>query len=49
MSEIGFQDFDVREFTGLVAPAGTPREIVDSIAGEIARIVSSQEAFGLIF
>jgi tripartite-type tricarboxylate transporter receptor subunit TctC len=43
MSEIGFRDFDVREFTGLVAPAKTPREIIDRIAGEIARIVSSQE------
>ena len=43
MSEIGFRDFDVREFGGLVAPAGTPREIVDRIAGEIARIVSSQD------
>jgi len=42
MSEIGFRDFDVREFGGLVAPAGTPREIVDRIAGEIAKIVSSQ-------
>ena len=43
MSEIGFRDFDVREFAGLVAPAGTPHEIVDRIASEIARIVSSQE------
>jgi tripartite-type tricarboxylate transporter receptor subunit TctC len=43
MSEIGFRDFDVREFGGLVAPAGTSREIVDRIAGEIARIVSSQD------
>jgi tripartite-type tricarboxylate transporter receptor subunit TctC len=43
MSEIGFRDFDVSEFNGLVAPAGTPREIIDRIAGEIARIVSLQD------
>ncbi len=43
MSEIGFRDFDVREFSGLVAPAATPREIIDRIAGEIAKIVSSQD------
>jgi tripartite-type tricarboxylate transporter receptor subunit TctC len=43
MSEIGFRDFDVREFAGLVAPAGTPHEIVDRIASEIAGIVSSRE------
>jgi len=42
MSEIGFRDFDVRECNGLVAPAGTPREIIDRIAGEIARILSTQ-------
>ena len=35
----GFPGFNVITWNGLAAPAGTPREIVDKIAGEIGRAV----------
>jgi tripartite-type tricarboxylate transporter receptor subunit TctC len=37
IAESGFAGFNVVTWNGLAAPAGTPREIVDKIAGEIAR------------
>ena len=35
--ESGFPTFNTTTWNGLVAPAGTPKDIVDKIAGEIAR------------
>jgi tripartite-type tricarboxylate transporter receptor subunit TctC len=35
--------FDAYEWPGLVAPAGTPRSIIDRIQGEIAQIVAEPE------
>ena len=35
--------FDTFEWPGLVAPAGTPRDIVDRIAREVAQIVAEPE------
>jgi tripartite-type tricarboxylate transporter receptor subunit TctC len=43
MAERGFQGFDVRDWQGIVAPAGTSREIVAKIAGEITKITSLPE------
>ena len=38
--ESGFANFDVGFWQGLLAPAGTPRPIVDKLAAEIARILA---------
>jgi tripartite-type tricarboxylate transporter receptor subunit TctC len=40
MAESGFPGFDTREWTGIVAPAGTPREILARVADEIAKVMS---------
>jgi tripartite-type tricarboxylate transporter receptor subunit TctC len=39
-AESGVPDFDARFWFGVVAPAGTPRPIVDRLAKEIAEIVA---------
>jgi tripartite-type tricarboxylate transporter receptor subunit TctC len=38
-TESGLPGFEVRTWYGILAPAGTPKAIVDKIAGEVARIV----------
>jgi tripartite-type tricarboxylate transporter receptor subunit TctC len=38
--ENGLADFDVGFWQGMLAPAGTPRAIIDKLAGEIARIMA---------
>jgi tripartite-type tricarboxylate transporter receptor subunit TctC len=38
--EGGVENFDVGFWQGLVAPAGTPRPIVDRIAAEVTRILA---------
>lgn len=43
VAERGFEGFDVRDWQGIVAPAGTPREIVVRISEEIAKITSLPE------
>jgi tripartite-type tricarboxylate transporter receptor subunit TctC len=43
IAESGFPDFDVLTWNGLMAPAATPKEIVDKIAGEIARAVKDPQ------
>jgi tripartite-type tricarboxylate transporter receptor subunit TctC len=39
VAESGYPQFKTLTWNGLMAPAGTPREIVDKIAGEVARAV----------
>jgi tripartite-type tricarboxylate transporter receptor subunit TctC len=39
IAESGYAGFDVLTWNGLMAPAGTPKPIVDQVAGEIARAV----------
>lgn len=39
-TEAGLPGFDVKNWFGVVAPAGTPKAIIDRLAGEIARIVA---------
>jgi len=39
VSESGFPGFKILNWTGLMAPAGTPKEIIDRIAREIVRAV----------
>ena len=46
VAESGFPGFNVVTWNGLVAPAGTPREIVDKIAGEIGRAVKDPRFAG---
>jgi tripartite-type tricarboxylate transporter receptor subunit TctC len=46
VAESGFPDFNVVTWNGLVAPANTPREIVDKVAGEIARAVKDPQFAG---
>jgi tripartite-type tricarboxylate transporter receptor subunit TctC len=42
--ESGYADFKVLSWTGLMAPAGTPRPIVDRIARELAQAVKDPRA-----
>jgi tripartite-type tricarboxylate transporter receptor subunit TctC len=41
--EQGYKDFVMGNWTGIVAPAKTPRATVDKIAGEVTRIIRSPE------
>jgi tripartite-type tricarboxylate transporter receptor subunit TctC len=43
VAEQGFAGFEVRDWQGFVAPAGTPPAIVQKVAAEMRRIVSSPE------
>jgi tripartite-type tricarboxylate transporter receptor subunit TctC len=43
VAESGFPGFDVLTWNGLLAPAGTPPEVIDKIAGEIGRAVKDPE------
>lgn len=43
VAESGFAGFHVVTWNGLVGPAGTPHEIVDKIAGEIAHVVKDPQ------
>jgi tripartite-type tricarboxylate transporter receptor subunit TctC len=46
VEESGFPGFNVVTWNGLVAPADTPREIIDKIAGEIGRAVKGPQFTG---
>ena len=46
VAESGFPGFNVVTWNGLVAPANTPREIIDKVAGEIARAVKDPQFAG---
>jgi tripartite-type tricarboxylate transporter receptor subunit TctC len=43
VAESGFPGFNVITWNGLMAPAGTPKDIVDKIAAEIGRAVKDQQ------
>jgi tripartite-type tricarboxylate transporter receptor subunit TctC len=40
LAEGGLKDFELVAWQGVVAPAGTPRAIVDVLAGQIARLLA---------
>lgn len=42
-TEAGLPGFDVKTWNGVLAPAGTPRAIVDKLSGEIAAILGKAE------
>ncbi|MDX6008214.1 Bug family tripartite tricarboxylate transporter substrate binding protein [Cupriavidus necator] len=43
MQELGYKDFEFTGWLGLLAPAGTPREIVSRLNAEIVKAVESGE------
>jgi tripartite-type tricarboxylate transporter receptor subunit TctC len=43
LAELGFKDFDITPWWGVVVPAGTPRTIVDRLAGWFNQINASDE------
>jgi tripartite-type tricarboxylate transporter receptor subunit TctC len=43
IAEQGFPGFDMASWTGMMAPAGTPKEIIDSMAGEFARALKDPQ------
>jgi tripartite-type tricarboxylate transporter receptor subunit TctC len=51
MAEAGVPNIIVRDWQGLVAPRGTPKAIVDKLAGETRRILrdpANQERFATL-
>jgi tripartite-type tricarboxylate transporter receptor subunit TctC len=43
MMELGYKDFDITAWWGVVVPAGTPRPIVDRLAGWVNQITDAAE------
>ena len=43
MMELGYKDFDITAWWGVVVPAGAPRPIVDKLAGWVNQITMSEE------
>jgi tripartite-type tricarboxylate transporter receptor subunit TctC len=42
-AEAGFADLESDTLTGIVAPAGTPEDVIDRWRGEIARIAATRD------
>jgi len=38
-AELGYKDFDAQTFTGLFAPANTPREIINKLHDEMVAVL----------
>jgi len=43
LAELGFKDFDITPWWGVVVPAGTPRPVIDKLAGWFNEITRSEE------
>ena len=43
MAEAGLPEFKIQGWTGIFAPAGTPKDIVDKTSAEMAKILASAE------
>jgi tripartite-type tricarboxylate transporter receptor subunit TctC len=43
LSELGFTDFDVRDWQGLVAPSMTPKPLVEHIAADVNKVLHDPE------
>jgi tripartite-type tricarboxylate transporter receptor subunit TctC len=41
--EQGYKEFVMGNWTGIVAPAGTPKDVVNKLAAEITRIIRAPE------
>ena len=48
MSEAGMPDFDTSIWFGLMAPAGTPREVIDKLARAVAEALTSNEVLAAL-
>jgi tripartite-type tricarboxylate transporter receptor subunit TctC len=48
MAEAGLPGFEMSGWTGMFAPAGTPKYIIDNISAEMARILASPEIVELL-
>ncbi len=46
MIELGFKALNVTNWYGVVAPAGTPAEVVDKLHGELSRVLQTPEVAG---
>lgn len=44
MSEAGLPGFEAVSWLGILAPAGTPKEVIDKLNGEIVSVIKSAEA-----
>jgi len=42
-SELGLSNIDIKQWWGLVAPAGTPRPVIDKLSREINRILATPD------
>ena len=40
LAELGFAEYDVSTFTGLFAPAGTPRPVLDKLGAALAKVLA---------
>src|SRR2546421_13106024 len=43
LQEAGFKDYDMTPWWGVLAPAGTPRSVIDSLPGWLNQITRSEE------
>jgi tripartite-type tricarboxylate transporter receptor subunit TctC len=43
MAELGFKDFDITPWWGVVVPAGTPRQIIERLAGWFNEITAMED------
>jgi tripartite-type tricarboxylate transporter receptor subunit TctC len=43
MAEAGIADFEITAWFGFMAPAGTPKPIIDKISKEVGRIIAMPE------
>jgi|SRR5579862_1617022 len=48
MAEAGITDFDVSLWLGLLAPAGAPRPVIDTLAGAAQKAIQTAEAVELL-
>jgi tripartite-type tricarboxylate transporter receptor subunit TctC len=42
-AEAGYASFEATNVTGLIAPAGTPREIVDKLNAAVQKVIAQPE------
>lgn len=43
MAEVGIADFEITAWFGFMAPAGTPKPIIDKVSKDVARIIAMPE------
>lgn len=43
LAELGFADFDVRDWQGFVVPSKTPKPVIERLAAEVAKVLEQPE------